>query len=91
MNKYAVRYCEILARTVIVESDTYEEAEEKVQAAVDDGRIVLDAEDYSECEIKPSLTFGKRPIPDGEDISYYEYLNVYNMPVAKGMELERWN
>ena len=36
MNKYAVRYCEILAKTIIAEADTYEEAEEKVQAAVDD-------------------------------------------------------
>lgn len=89
MNKYAVRYCEILARTVIVEADTYEEAEETVQADVYDGRIVLDAEDYSECEIKPSLTYGKRAIPDGEDISYYEYLNVYNMMQQKAMERER--
>ena len=38
MNKYAVRYCEILAKTIIAEADTYEEAEEKVQAAVDDCR-----------------------------------------------------
>ena len=50
MNKYAIRYCEILAKTIIAEADTYEEAEEKVQAAVDDCRIVLDMEDYDECE-----------------------------------------
>ena len=36
MNKYAVRYFEILAKTIIAEADTYEETEEKVQAAVDD-------------------------------------------------------
>ena len=74
---------------MIVEADTYEEAEEKVQVAVYDGRIVLDAEDYSECEIKPSLTYGKRAIPDGEDISYYEDLNVYNMLQQRTMERER--
>lgn len=39
MNKYAVRYCEILAKTIITEADTYEETEEKVQAAVGDCRI----------------------------------------------------
>jgi len=39
MNKYAVRYCEILAKTIIAEADTYEETEEKVQAAVGDCRI----------------------------------------------------
>ena len=39
MNKYAVRYWEILGKTIIAEADTYEEAEEKVQAAVDDCRI----------------------------------------------------
>ena len=38
MNKYAVRYFEILAKTIIAEADTYEETEEKVQAAVDDCR-----------------------------------------------------
>ena len=38
-HKYAVRYWEILARTIIVEADTYEETEEKIQAAVDDSRI----------------------------------------------------
>ena len=74
MNKYAIRYCEILAKTIIAEADTYEEAEEKVQAAVDDCRIVLDMEDYDECEIRPSLTFGKQAIPEGEDVYYYEML-----------------
>ncbi len=74
MNKYAVRYCEILAKTIIDEADTYEEAEEKIRAAVDDYRIVLDMEDYDECEIRPSLTFGKQAISDGEDISYCEML-----------------
>ena len=28
--KYAVRYWEILAKTIIVEADTYSEAEEKI-------------------------------------------------------------
>ena len=45
-----------------------------MQAAVDDCRIVLDMEDYDECEIRPSLTFGKQAIPEGEDVSYYEML-----------------
>ena len=74
MNKYAGGYCEILAKTIIDEADTYEEAEEKIRAAVDDYRIVLDMEDYDESEIRPSLTFGKQAISDGEDISYCEML-----------------
>lgn len=73
-NKYAVLYCEILAKTIIAEADTYEEAGEKIQAAVDDCRIALDMEDYDECEIRPSLSFGKQAITDGEDISYCEML-----------------
>ena len=31
MNKYAVRYCETLAKIIIAEADTYEKTEEKIQ------------------------------------------------------------
>lgn len=56
MNRYAVWYCKILAKPVIAGSDTIEEAKEKIYAADDEWRFVLDMKDYDECEIRSSLT-----------------------------------
>ena len=46
MAKYVVTYQETLARTLIVEADSYDEAEEKMMNAVECGDVELTMEDY---------------------------------------------
>ena len=46
MAKYAVTYQEVLARTLIVEADDYDEAADKMMDAVDRGEIELTLMDY---------------------------------------------
>ena len=51
--KYAIRVTEILTRTVIVEADTYDEAEDKVADAYYKGILLLHADNSAvdlECE-----------------------------------------
>lgn len=50
--KYAVRITETLVRTVVVEAENEQDAEDKVHNAYDDGQIVLDYSDFEECEIE---------------------------------------
>ena len=42
--KFAVRLTELLSRTVIVECDSYEDAEKKIEAAYKSGEIILTAD-----------------------------------------------
>ncbi len=63
MNKFAVTVKETLARTVIVEAENTVEAIEKVQDAIDSEKIVLNADDYIEREIKSDSTW-----KDGEEM-----------------------
>ena len=44
--EYTVTYEETLARTLIVEADSFSDAHDKMMNAVECGAIVLDAEDY---------------------------------------------
>lgn len=44
--KYSVTYTELLSRTVIVEADNENEANEKVIDAVNNEAIILTADDY---------------------------------------------
>ena len=50
--KYLVRVTETLAKSVIVEANSKEEAENKVDQAYDDAQIVLDYDDFNEYEIE---------------------------------------
>lgn len=50
--KYVVRVAETLARTLIVEANSMEEAEDKVDRAYDDGQIILDYDDFDEYEVE---------------------------------------
>ena len=50
--KYVVRVTETLARTLIVEANSMEEAEDKVDRAYDDGQIILDYDDFDEYEVE---------------------------------------
>ena len=68
--KYLVRVTETLAKSVIVEANSKEEAENKVDQAYDDAQIVLDYDDFNEYEIealREATNFDK---------SYYETLEV---------------
>lgn len=44
--KYVVTYEETLARTLIVEADSYADAQDKMMTAVETGVIELTADDY---------------------------------------------
>ena len=50
--KYVVRVTETLARTLIVEANSMEEAEDKMDRAYDDGQIILDYDDFDEYEVE---------------------------------------
>lgn len=50
--KYVVRVTETLTRTLIVEANRMEEAEDKVDRAYDDGQIILDYDDFDEYDIE---------------------------------------
>ena len=50
--KYVVRVTETLARTLIVDANSMEEAEDKMDRAYDDGQIILDYDDFDEYEVE---------------------------------------
>ena len=50
MTKYAVTYTEILVRTLIVEAEDREEAQDIVRYLVDGCTLVLDSDDMSDYE-----------------------------------------
>lgn len=67
--KYAVAVTETLLRTVVVEASNENEAIDKVQAAYDEEKIVLDYDDYDgEMEIICNGTIRE------EDVAYYQIL-----------------
>ena len=72
--KYAIKVKETLSRTVIVESESLEEAIEMVENAANNGDINLECEDFVDREIKPSELFENGIVPDGRDVSYFEHL-----------------
>lgn len=68
--KYAVAVTETLLRTVVVEASNENEAIDKVQAAYDEEKIVLDYDDYDgEMEIICNGTISE------EDVAYYQILD----------------
>ena len=68
--KYVVRVTETLAHTVVVEADSIEDAENKVDKAYDNAQIVLDYDDFSEYEIEV-----QREATDSDN-KYYDVLEV---------------
>ncbi len=48
--KYLCRIKETLVRTVVVEADSNDEAEDKLRDVYDEGKIMLDGSNYSETE-----------------------------------------
>lgn len=75
MSKYAISVREILKRTVIVEAEDIVEAFQKVQNAVEQEKIILDADDYDERQIIPSEYWENGKVPDTEDVSYFWHLD----------------
>lgn len=74
MAKYAVRVEEILAKTIIVEASSYDEARDKVSEAYHEGRIELDCGCFYDVEFEYSY-WEDNVIPDNCDVSYYEHLD----------------
>lgn len=75
MSRYAISVKEILKKTVIVDTDTLDEAIQKVEAAVERDEIILDVDDYDDREIVPSEYWKDGKVPDDEDVSYYWHLD----------------
>lgn len=68
--KYVVNVTETLRRRVIVDAEDLEDAQRKVEAVYDKGKIELDYKDYNGYEIKASH------IAYGGDVERYEELEV---------------
>lgn len=68
--KYVVNVTETLRRRVIVNAEDFEDAERKVEAAYDKGKINLGCRDFNGYEVKASH------IAYGGDIERYEELEV---------------
>lgn len=68
--KYLVRVTEELTHTVVVEADSMQDAENKVNTAYDNGQIVLDYDNYDNYEID-----ALREATDS-DIEYCDILEV---------------
>lgn len=75
MAKFPVSYVEVYRKTYIVEAESYEEAEEKVEQKAEDCGIRVDyVDDFDHWEVEPSETFGCKPIPENYDVSIFEAL-----------------
>jgi len=74
MNEYAIRVEQLLRRTIIVRSNSLEEAIDTITTAVENNEIILDGiDDFSEQNIKPSELFDGGVVPKNRDVSYYEH------------------
>lgn len=78
MAQYGISVKEILKRTVIVEAENLDEAIQKVEEAVECEEIILDVDDYDDCEIVPSEYWEDGEVPEGEDISFYWHIGEEN-------------
>lgn len=68
--KYVVRVTETLSHAVVVEADSMQDAEDKVNKAYDNGQIVLDYDDFDEYTIE-----AQREATDFDN-EYYDILEV---------------
>ena len=68
--KYIVRVTETLSHAVVVEADSMQDAEDKVNKAYDNGQIVLDYDDFDEYTIE-----AQREATDFDN-KYYDILEV---------------
>lgn len=69
MNKYKVRVCEILARTVIVDAEDEHQAVVKVEDLYGEGQIILGYDNFSDIEFKEMGVANK-----GEE-NLFDYFN----------------
>lgn len=74
MQKYGISVIESLKRTVIVKAESLEAAIQKVEEAIENEEIILDADDYDSREIESSGYWKGGKIPEGENVSYYQQL-----------------
>lgn len=74
MAQYGISVREILKRTVIVEAENIDEAIQKVEDAVECDEIILDVDDYDDCEIVPSEYWDGGKVPEGDDVSFYWHI-----------------
>lgn len=68
--KYIVRVTETLSHAVVVEADSMQDAEDKVNKAYDNAQIVLDYDDFDEYTIE-----AQREATDFDN-KYYDILEV---------------
>ncbi len=76
MAKYAVNIKEVLSKTVIVDTGSFDDAVDVVKAAYSNCDIILEADDISDkAEIGPSETFGEDAIDENDE--RLEYFSMY--------------
>lgn len=73
MAKYAVTYIETYSKTYVVETENYEEAEEKVVSVAENTPLICLETDFDHWDVLPSDTFGKREISE-DVLDYYGML-----------------
>lgn len=71
MAKYVIRVEEILSRSFIVEADSAEEAETKMNNAYHNEKFILDGTDWIDCTIENDRE------ADAWDIDNFEHLEDY--------------
>ena len=91
MSQYGISVREILKRTVIVEAESFEEAMQKVIAAVERDEIILEADDYEDREIVPSEYWDDGKVPDGEDVSFYYLVKEKNTSIKNAIFISVWD
>ncbi len=72
MSKFAVKVTETLSRTYVLDADNYEEAEDIIKTARQNGEIILESDDIEETTTEPSETFGTNPISETDErLTYF--------------------
>ncbi len=72
MSKFAVKVTETLSRTYVLDANNYEEAEDIIKTARQNGEIILESDDIEETTTEPSKTFGINPISEiDERLTYF--------------------
>lgn len=72
MAKYMFEYTEVFSRSYVVESETYEEAEEKLHRAAENMILETTSEDFDHYTIKPE--HNKQALEDYYDTSDCEFI-----------------
>ena len=69
MAKFTFQYIETYKKTYVVEADTYDEAEEKMEQAAESGDVNTGCDDFDHWDVMPG-DYGRYPIPRDQEKLY---------------------